>query len=424
MTTSFSLFSVRRTVAASHRPRCRRPAWPLGPLVGLSLFFAACGQMGPPGAGFGGDKSDTSSSTGGTGDSEPPTPVAVAAVEVGDIAASIVSASTIEAERSVTVHAEATGRIIKLNVEEGENVKKGQLLARLRYDSQSSQLARADEGLDKARTDLARVQALHRRGVASDQDLAEAQDALRIAKRDRVDRRRDVGNTRVLAPFAGTLTERVVAEGAFVSNGAQLFSLVDFDTLVARVYVPEKELDRIRVGQPARVVGKAAKGRRGTGTVTRIAPIVDAATGTVKVTVALPVAATGTERGFLPGMYAEVTLTTERREGALLVSKTALVRDEERVHVFVLESGEEEPTVKRTLVELGLEDDDRVQVVSGLAADQQVVVAGHDGLQDGASVVLVDSDGKPLADAGEANGEAAQPTVAADGPQSGDAEGT
>lgn len=365
--------------------------------------------MGPR---AGGDEGET----GGTGDDDSPAPVAVVAIERGDITAAISSASTIEAERSVTVHAEATGRIIKLDVEEGEKVKQGQLLARLRYDSQSSQLARASVSLDKAQTDLARVEALHRRGVASDQDLAEAQNALQMALRDRTDRRREVGNTRVLAPFSGTLTERSVTEGGFVSSGAQLFSLVDFDTLVARVYVPEKELDRIRVGQAADVVGKAAKGRRGTGKVTRIAPIVDAATGTVKVTVALPPESSGVDGGFLPGMYAEVTLTTETRKGVLLVSKTALVRDEERVYVFVVDGDK----AKRVVVELGLEDDDRVQVVSGLEAGQRVVVAGHDGLKDGAEVVLVDDDGKPL----DAKADAKTVAAGSDEPNVNGSEGT
>src|SRR5690606_36479765 len=102
------------------------------------------------------------------------------------------------------------------------------------------------------------------------------------------DRSREIKNTNIVAPFAGTITERFVAEGAFVSNGAKVLSITDFDSLVARVYVPEKELDRLRLGQSAEVIGKAAKGRRGTGKVERIAPIVDASTGTVKVTVSLP----------------------------------------------------------------------------------------------------------------------------------------
>ncbi|MEE9382686.1 MAG: efflux RND transporter periplasmic adaptor subunit [Nannocystaceae bacterium] len=366
--------------------------------VCAGLFVSMLSVLAPGcGASFNFGRGAEAGATGGTGDTgeeaETPVPVAVGSVERGSISASISSSSSIEAERAVTVHAEATGRIVRLALEEGQEVRKGQLLARLRYDSQSSQLVRASQGHDKATKDLARVQSLHTRGVASDQDLADAQNQLRLARLDRSDRVRDVGNTRVLAPFSGTLTERFVTQGGFVSSGTKLFSLTDFSTLVARVYVPEKELDRIRVGQSAHVIGKAAKGREGMGTVVRIAPIVDAATGTVKITISLPAALSGTKKGFLPGMYAEVTLTTEKRDNVLLLTKTALVREEEHIYAYVVEGGH----ATRRLLELGIQDDDRVEVLSGLESGDKVVIAGHNGLKDGAAVALVDADGAPLA---------------------------
>ncbi|MCA9711290.1 MAG: efflux RND transporter periplasmic adaptor subunit, partial [Myxococcales bacterium] len=232
------------------------------------LTVAACGPMGRADASDRGTAKDD--------DEEVPTPVVTARVAQGPISAQIRASSTIEAERMVTVHAESTGRITTLGVEEGDEVREGQLLARIKQDVQRSGLDRASTSLQQARTDLETVRALHARGVASRDELQAAERALEMAQLDVSDRRRDVGNTRVRAPFAGTITERFVSEGAFVSTGAQLLSVVDFDTLVARVFVPEKELDRLRVGQDAEIVGKAAKGRQGTGTLDRIAPVVDA----------------------------------------------------------------------------------------------------------------------------------------------------
>lgn len=349
----------------------------------MSLWIVACG---PPGAGGG---------WGGRGQEQAPGPVEEAASPVvvvpvghGDIDASIAVSSTIEAERQVSVHAEATGQIVKLEVEEGEVVKEGQLLARIKYDAQSSLLERAATSLEKSEVDYARMKELYDRGVASKEELDNAELALRNAKLDRQDRSREVKNTRVKAPFAGTLTERMVAEGGFVTSGQQLFSITDFDTLVARVYVPEKELDRIEVGQVADVVGKAAAGRRGQGKVARIAPIVDASTGTVKVTVTLPAELAGQD-GFLPGMYAEVTLTTETRKDVTLVPKPALVRDEEQTYVFVVEGDR----AVRRLLEIGLGDDQNVEVISGVSPGESIIVAGQAGLKDGALVEVVDPTG-------------------------------
>jgi membrane fusion protein (multidrug efflux system) len=338
------------------------------------------------------------------------TPVVVAPVGRGAIAASISVSSTIEAERQVSVHAEATGQIIELSVEEGRDVQAGELLARIKYEAQSNLLERASTSLEKAEADLARIQALFSRGAASKEELDNAELAARNARIDAKDRTRDVKNTRVRAPFDGTVTERLVAQGSFVTSGQKLFSVTDFGTLVARVYIPEKELDRIRVGQSADVVGKAAQGRRGVGSVQRIAPIVDAATGTVKVTIALPPELAGMD-GFLPGMYAEVTLTTERRENVVLVPKPALVREDEQTYVFVVEG---DRAVRRPLT-VGLADDTQIEALSGVEAGEAIVLSGQAGLKDGALVERVDAVGRP-ADGGPGPAEL-DGGVAAAGPR-------
>jgi RND family efflux transporter MFP subunit len=323
---------------------------------------------------------------------EQATPVVADTAKSGPIEAMLRASSTIEAERYVTVHAESTGRILALAVEEGDKVEAGQLLARIKSDAQASLADRAGTSLEKAKADLEQVESLFAKKVASKAELDNARLAYETALIDVRDRKRDVRNTKVLAPLSGTVTERTVAEGGFVTSGMQLLAITDFDTLVARVFVPEKELDRIRVGQLADVVGKAARGRKGSGTVARIAPTVDAATGTVKVTVALPRELAGGDRGFLPGMYAEVTLVTERREQAVLVAKEAIVWDDEQAYVFVLDGDR----AWRKRVDIGLLDDRAAEITSGVELGAEIVVAGHAGLKDGGLVRRVDGSGKPL----------------------------
>jgi membrane fusion protein, multidrug efflux system len=331
-------------------------------------------------------------------DEEQATPVVAATAKAGAISARISAASTIEAERQVTVHAESTGRLVKLAVEEGDFVREGKVLGRIRYDAQAAMLDRASTSLEKTETDLETVRSLFAKRVASKEELDAAELAHRQALLDVRDSRRDIRNTQVAAPFSGTVTERFVNEGAFVSSGAQLFSVVDMSTLVARVYVPEKELDQIREGQPAEIVGKAAKGRQGIGFVQRIAPVVDAATGTVKVTVALPEELVGKERGFLPGMYAEVALTTAQRDRAILVPKEALIHDDDQAFVFVID----EDRARRTSVEVGLRNATHAEILSGLALGAEVVASGHAGLKDGGLIRRVDPTGSPVDGAGEA----------------------
>jgi membrane fusion protein (multidrug efflux system) len=332
---------------------------------------------------------------------EQPTPVVVAEVGRGSITATISAASTIEAERQVTVNAESTGRLVDLSVEEGDKVKAGQLLARIRFDAQANSLVRANTSLAKAQTDFDRASRLFDEKVIGQEEYLRARNALEVAELDLRDRAREMKNTKVTAPFSGTITQRSVTEGGFVANGANLLQITDFATLVARVFVPEKELDRIQVGQEATVVGKAAKGRKGIGKVVRISPIVDAGTGTVKVTVSLPQELAGAQ-GFLPGMYAEVTMTVDHRDDVPLVPKGAVVHDEEQTYVFVPDGDK----ARRVRVELGLADAERVELRKGLAAGESVIVAGQTALKDGAKIVRVDAQGKPEAKADEAKSEA------------------
>ncbi|PRP92660.1 Multidrug resistance protein MdtA precursor [Enhygromyxa salina] len=368
-------------------------------LTGLAL--PGCnGGMGGPGMGRGqpGPQEEPE---------ERPTPVLLAKVEHGTIEGKIRAASTIEAELQVTVHAESTGRITSLELEEGDEVESGQLLARIRRDAQSLGVERAETNLADMQRELDRVERLHNQGIASRSEYDQAKSNVDQAKLDKKDRRRDLSNTVIKAPFSGILTRRFVAEGGFVTSGAQIFEVTDFSTLVARVYVPEKELDRIAVGQPANIVGKAAKNRQGIGEVRRIAPVVDATTGTVKVTIGLPDALAGGAAGFLPGMYAEVTLTTEVHEDVPIVPKPALIHEEEQTFVFVAEGDR----AKKTLIETGLADDDFVEVTGGLEPGARIIVAGQAGLKDGALILEVDAKGQPTTP--DKTGDAAEPDRAA-----------
>lgn len=336
---------------------------------------------------------------------EQKTPIVSETVGRGSIEQALTAASTIEAERMVTVHAESTGRLISFDLEEGDLLKAGASVARIKYDSQAATLDRAQTSLEKAERDLEIVERLHADGHASDDELAAAKLAYKTAALDVGDSKRNIRNTRVTAPFGGTVTERFVTEGAFVSAGAQLITITDFDTLVARVYVPERELDRLAEGQPALVQGKAARSRQGQGTIKRIAPVVDATTGTVKVTVGLPAELAGGDEGFLPGMYAEVRLTTERKDDVLLVSKRALVREDEAVFVFVVQPDD---TAKRVRIELGLEDAERAEVLSGLSEGDEVVITGQAGLSDGGKIARVDASGEPVGDDAPGQQDAAE----------------
>jgi membrane fusion protein (multidrug efflux system) len=307
-------------------------------------------------------------------------PVEVAALERGGIEAVLRFSANLEAERQVQVFAEAPRRVTQLLVEEGSRVDKGQLLVRLQNEEQRSSVAKVESQLKQSRRELEQQKDLFEQDLITEQVYNDAAYAVERRELELTDARRELGYTEVRAPIAGVVTERLVNLGDHVKVNQALFRIVDFDSIVARIYVPEKELRRLRKGQEARLRADALGGHSFPGSIDRISPVVDPGTGTVKVTVATP-----DEGGLRPGMYVAVELVTAVHEDALLVPKRALAYDNDQVFVFRL--GEERRVERLKLAAL-LENADFIEPTGGLEAGDQIVVAGQSGLKDGGLVRL------------------------------------
>ncbi len=337
-------------------------------------------------------------------------PVEVVSLGRGPIEAVLRFSTNLEAESQIQVFSEAARRITDLRVEEGDTVRKGQVLIRLQDEEQKSELARIESQLEKARREFKRQENLFAQALVSEQAMNDATYEVEQLELQLGNARRNLGYTEVRAPISGTITGRHVVLGDHITVNQHLFDLVDFNTIVARVYVPEKELARMRVGQAARLYSASIGGDARIGEVIRIAPIVDPASGTVKITVGIP-----RNQGLLPGMYVEVELVTDTREDALLVPKRAVVYDQNQAFLYRLT---EEMTTERLRVAVLLEDRENILPAAGageaedggrtLAVGDRIVVAGQAGLKDGAKVRLA---GKPRSgeeEAGEDDGEAGE----------------
>ncbi len=308
-------------------------------------------------------------------------PVEVVAIGRGPIESVLRYTTNLEAESSVTVFSEAARRVRQLLVEEGDEVSRGQVLLRLQDDQQRTALARSDSQLEKARIEFKRQERLYQQKLISDQVFSEATYELEQQELAYRDAQRELSYTAVKAPISGTVTVRNVNMGDHVSVSQDLFEIVDFDSIVARVYVPEKELARILVGQEARIIADARGGAIRTGAIERIAPVVDPRSGTVKVTVDVPRSAE-----LLPGMYVSVDLVTQTREDAVLIPKKALIYDADQVFLYRIV---DENKVERLLLTPVLEDREFIEPLNGIEAGDQVVIAGQAGLKDGSEVEIL-----------------------------------
>lgn len=350
------------------------------------------------------DQADASSSTGDEkpkekkrfwekseeGEDEPEdqsVPIEITLLSRGRIESILRFSTNLEAESEVQVLSEAARKIRSLLVEEGDDVVKGEVLIRLQDDEQRNELARVESQFANAKREYERKSSLFEQQLISEQEYNQATydlEQLEIALKDA---QRRLSYTEVRAPISGTITQRLVKVGDQITVNQHLFDIVDFDSIVARIYVPEKELYRIRTGQTARVFADADGKDDRYGTVDRIAPRVDPRSGTIKVTVAIP-----RSQGLLPGMYVTVELITEVHEDALLLPKKAIVYDADQLFVFRLK---DDATVERLLIEPALEDRDNVEPAGILNDGDRIVIAGQASLKDGSEVRIV-GDEAPL----------------------------
>ena len=343
----------------------------------------------------------------GGGESQPAVPVETKAVERRPISSFLETNGTLEAENDVELRARAGGPIVELLVEEGMQVAQGRLLARIDPAENRARMEIARVERNEAKMAYDRSQTLHESELLSQEAYDAARARYESAEAQLTGEQLLLSYTEIRAPFAGLIAERHIKLAQTVNVGDALFRISEFNSLLCPIQVPERELPRIRQGQQAWITVEAWLDTRFSAKVLRISPVVDFDTGTVKVTLEV-----STEGKLRPGMFANVFLETERRDAALVIPKAALSLESIGDTVYVASGG----TAERREVELGFREGDFVEVTSGLAEGEPVVVIGQDGLSDGTPIQVLSGAGAPPA-APSSGGEAPEATPGfGDGP--------
>jgi membrane fusion protein (multidrug efflux system) len=309
-----------------------------------------------------------------------PAAVAVQAAEVGAISAYTVATANIVAEDEVKVLAETDGKVQRLLVEEGDRVERGATLVQIDPTDATLAVEKAQIALQNAGIGLTRGEGLSEANLISAQELDKLRFERDLAAHELADARHRLRKTTVAAPFGGRITVRKVQTGQQVKPGEELLTLADFDPLVARIFLPEREVLDLAVGQSVRLALRAREETRFAGRIRQISPVVDAASGTVKVTVEA-VRPPATVR---PGAFVTVEVLRETRTGAVLVPRPAVIRELQETYVFVAEG----KVARKRIVSVGLEEGDRLEIRSGLKAGERVITAGQGGLKDQAPIAV------------------------------------
>lgn len=371
----------------AHDSTCSVPASRAVYVLAMPLLLLAIGCGGGEAGGQG-----TNGRGSGTGDT---TDDKAIAVRVGEIVSEPISSlystsATLRADRRATVIARTRGVVRRLAVEEGDRVGAEQPLAFLEDEEQKIAAARARTTEETARREHERLSGLYERGLVSvdeyegsRRDAEDAAHALELAELE-------LYRTVIRAPIAGVVVTRHLDVGATVSDGTPVYDLADLEPLYADINIPERHVTRLGPGQEVRLTADST-GATADAIIERIAPTVDPATGTVKVTVAVM-----GNSGLRPGAFVRVDIVTDTHEDALVVTRSALVAEGRRWHLYRI-SGDG-TTVEQIEVTLGFETGDRVEIVEavgdGVTIDrgERVVIAGAPALSDGAKIRVVTDD--------------------------------
>ena len=328
-----------------------------------------------------------------------PTLVELEAIKRGPIEALLERSAPLEAEAQVQVLARTQNPAVELLVEKGDKVEKGQVLLRLEDDRQQTDFATSLTQLEQAKIDLARKQNLYDQNLISETEYLTAKFSFTQAELRHENNKRQLEYTEVRAPIKGTITSRTVKVGDSVNMGTPIFQIIDLESTVALIHVPEQYLPRLKPGMEARLTSTTYEDQVYPGYVKRISPIVEARAGTVEVVVALK------DLGPLrPGMWVDVELVLETKEDALLIPKRAIVYDNDQTYAF--KSFTDPSGVKRAkrfLVESVNIDKEHIEPRENFAEGDQIVVAGQVGLKDLAPIRVIGDPktiAKPQASAG------------------------
>jgi membrane fusion protein (multidrug efflux system) len=314
---------------------------------------------------------------GGAGDvaAMPPMPVDAATAQYQTLVDGVRATGRVEAMAAVELRPDEQGRITAILFREGQHVTRGTPLLKVDDAMLRAQAARAVADRDLANQQLDRVRRLRSQNASSAADLERAEAAARSAAASVAVLALQIERTTVRAPFSGVVGQRFVSVGDYVTPAARLLTLQTVDPQRAVIEVPERHAVRLREGQIVEFTVAAVPGRVFRAHVDFIDPVVQNALRTIVVKARAP----NPDRVLRPGMFVEARLATATRSNAIVVPEDAVQPLRTANVVWAVADGK----ASRRVVQLGARSQGVVEIVSGVRAGEQVVVAGLERMAEG-----------------------------------------
>lgn len=305
-----------------------------------------------------------------------------------DLIAGVPVSGTLKPSLEVRIASPIPEVVEAVFVKEGQAVRAGQVLARFRTRALDPAARSAEAQRAKAASDYERMQRLYQEGAVAQQDVENAEVALRSAEASAAEATKRLDETSVRAPINGVISQRAVDAGNRVKDGDLLFQLVNTSELEFEATVPSQYIARVHPGDAVSLAVTGIADVALGGHVARVNPTVDEATRQVKVYVAVP------NRGgrLVGGLFASGRIVLRQVRGAIAVPQAAIRVDSTgATYVLIVEGGR----VARRDVKTGATDEQAslVEITAGLAGGETVIVGPAGGLEPGLPVTIAGGEG-------------------------------
>jgi RND family efflux transporter MFP subunit len=308
-------------------------------------------------------------------------PVEVSNVSRGNISAYYANTATLEAEQEATIVARVRGIVREIYVEEGDQVKAGQVIAKIEDDQYRIEAARAKATLDRLQNEFQRNKELYEKNLIAAEAYQNSQYEFESQKAAYELAQLNLEHTSIKSPIGGVISERFVKVGNMIGTDQQVYRVTDFSPLQAILHIPEHEMAKIRKDQKAELKVDALPNQTFLGHVERISPVVDSETGTFKATIFVD----ETKDMLRPGMFGRVKIVYDTRENTRMIPKSAVMSQDLAQSVYVIKDS----LAFKKQIRTGYVNGMNIEVIDGLEDGEMVVTIGQGSLQDSSKVNVI-----------------------------------
>jgi RND family efflux transporter MFP subunit len=318
-------------------------------------------------------------------------PVSVVDIKPGSIEKIINTTGTLRATKVATVNTEMSGKYqLQINPRTnrpfalGDLVEKGQVVIKLQDDEYVNSIAYDSKklNLEIAEQNMKKQQSLYEKGGVTLLDYRNSEVSYTNAKYDFERADLQMAKMKIVAPFKGVITDLpIVTNGTQVASGIEAFAMMDYSTMTCEVNLPEKYIGEVKVEMPVRIMNYTLPNDTLAGRITELSPAISTETRTFLGIVSVD----NPELKLRPGMFAKADIVLAKHDSVIVIPKNVILSTQRGKSVFVVNNG----TADEKRITLGFENQEKVEVTSGLKINDQLVIKGFETLKNRSKVKIV-----------------------------------